>query len=301
MDTKGFIFAVGGLVVGLIGGTVIGNGMSDTAMQDAISRTIQPAREEASNAATSTQATLATIQEQLTALEAAVTGNTVDPEEMASSMGEQTQGLSEQIKEMRDALSSQISEAGASQAEAVQAAMDELSSSMANSAQIAASAVASSDGGSGGGAMPSDDMEVSDALSVGSTALFADGALRVFVSRLEPEQGSARLSVNRETVNLGTGGTTTVSVEETECALSIMALTSQGVTLGSDCSAVLTDAEDAAQSSDDASDQPENTSEEDAAASDDTNTDSAQEDSNADSAQEEPDTQEESPDEASSE
>ncbi|GAA4223414.1 hypothetical protein GGQ68_000758 [Sagittula marina] len=297
MDTKGFIFAVGGLVVGLIGGTVIGNGMSDTAMQDAISRTIQPAREEASNAATSTQTALATIQEQLTALEAAVTGNTVDPEEMAASMGEQTQGLSEQIKDMRDALSSQISEAGASQAEAVQAAMDELSSSMANSAQIAASAVASSDGGSGGGAMPSDDMEVSDALSVGSTALFADGALRVFVSRLEPEQGSARLSVNRETVNLGTGGTTTVSVEETECALSIMALTSQGVTLGSDCSAVLTDAEDAAQSSDDASDQSENTSEEDAAASEDTNTDSAQEDST----QEEPDTQEESPDEASSE
>ncbi|MBP0484200.1 hypothetical protein [Sagittula salina] len=239
MDNKAVLYGVGGVLVGLLGGAAIGGAVSSGKMEKAIGRTLAPAQEAQATATSDTQAALAGIGEKLAALEAAVTGAKVDPETLGAQIGEQTQGVSDAISgkldDMQGALGQRIDAAAKAQTEAMQTAMADLSGSLTQSAQIAASAVAAADGGESGMRVASEAMELSDALGVGQTVVFAGGDLRVFVSRLDKAGGSARLMIDGDMVDIGTGGTTRVSLNEAECSVAVMALTPEGVTLGSDC------------------------------------------------------------------
>lgn len=256
MDNKAIGLGVGGALVGLLVGAALGGAVNTGKMETAINRTLVPAQEEGRGTSEALQAQLAQIEERMAALETAVTGNAVDPEALSASFGQQTEGLSAQISTqiaeeissqmsgLQSALGDKIAQSGEAQAAAIEAALQKVSVDITDSAQIAASAVAAAEGGSA--AVLSDTAEISGALGVGETAIFAEGALRVFISRLDRETGSARVSVNGALQSLGTGGSTQVSAGEQDCTLAIMGLTSEGVTLGADCGAAQADAEDSA-------------------------------------------------------
>lgn len=91
-----------------------------------------------------------------------------------------------------------------------------------------------------------ENMRMSDALGVGQTAIFADGAVRVFVSAVDQDSGSARLSVNGETQSLSIGASAAVVLDSGECAVALADVTDAGAIIGSDCGAETTEATDAA-------------------------------------------------------
>lgn len=232
MDNKAILYGVGGVLIGLLGGAAIGGATSAGKMQRALDRALTPAAQAQQAEAAGTQEALATLEARLATLETAVAEAKVDPEALAASVTAGTEGLAAKLDDMQGALGAQIADAAKAQGETVKAAMAEVSAGLAESARIAASAVVTS--GEGAAAL-GDDATLSEPLGVGQTAVFADGALRVFVSRLDADAGSARVSVNGQTVSLGIGGTAPVTVADAECSVSVMAMTAEGVTLGTDC------------------------------------------------------------------
>ncbi|AUC54810.1 hypothetical protein CDO87_17245 [Sagittula sp. P11] len=244
MSNKHVVFGAGGVIIGLLAGVAVGGAVSESRMAEAIGQSLTPAQEASAEAATSTQEALARLEERLGTLEQAVNDSKVDPDALTEGVRASTEGMSAKLDEMQTALSTKISDTAKSQTEAMKTALADISSGIEESARIAASAVASAGGGGGSGSggdasseamSASETAELSEAMGVGQTAIFADGALRVFVSRLDAQSGSARLSINGEPSMLGAGGTTEASVGEQTCAVSVMALTDEGVTLGSDC------------------------------------------------------------------
>ncbi|MCV3272635.1 hypothetical protein [Roseobacter sinensis] len=79
------------------------------------------------------------------------------------------------------------------------------------------------------------DMPTADARAVGETAIFADGAVRVFVSALDQDGQSARLSVNGTAHSLAVGASAPVTVDEAECAVALAGVTDAGAVIGFDC------------------------------------------------------------------
>lgn len=262
MSNKNVVFGVGGVLVGLLAGVAVGGAVSESKMSEAIGRSLSPAQEASAQAASSTQEALARLEERLGTLEQAVNDSKVDPSALTEGVRASTEGMSAKLDEMQTALSTKISDTSKSQTEAMKTALSDISNGIEESARIAASAVAAAGGGSASGengsseAMSaSDTAELSEPMGVGETAIFADGALRVFVSRLDAQSGSARLSINGKSSMLGAGGTTHASVGEQTCAVSVMALTDDGVTLGSDCKGA---AQEEAEQQAAASEAPEN-------------------------------------------
>ncbi|WP_425072672.1 hypothetical protein [Sagittula sp. S175] len=239
MDNKAVLYGVGGVLIGLLGGVAVGGATSANKMQRALDRALAPAQEAQASASSGTQEALTAIQERLAALEAAVGEAKVDPAalagEVSAGVGSQTEGLAAKLDEMQSTLGGRIDEAAKAQSEAVKAALADMSAGMADSARIAAAAVVAAEGDGGGTEVAG--KEISAALGVGETAVFADGALRVFVSRLDTQGGSARLMVNGETASAGIGGTVATELDGQACAVSVMTLSDEGVTLGSDCGA----------------------------------------------------------------
>ncbi|GFE52003.1 hypothetical protein So717_37560 [Roseobacter cerasinus] len=90
------------------------------------------------------------------------------------------------------------------------------------------------------------DMPTSEARGVGETAIFADGAVRVFVSAVDQDGGSARVSVNGETQSLSIGASAAVALDGGECAVALADVTEAGAIIGSDCGVETTQATDAA-------------------------------------------------------
>lgn len=264
MSNKHVVFGAGGVIIGLLAGVAVGGAVSESRMAEAIGQSLTPAQEASAEAATSTQEALARLEERLGTLEQAVNDSKVDPDALTEGVRASTEGMSAKLDEMQTALSTKISDTAKSQTEAMKTALADISSGIEESARIAASAVASAGGGGGSGSgedasseamSASETAELSEAMGVGQTAIFADGALRVFVSRLDAQSGSARLSINGEPSMLGAGGTTEASVGEQTCAVSVMALTDEGVTLGSDCKGA---AQEEAEQQAAASEAPEN-------------------------------------------
>jgi len=70
---------------------------------------------------------------------------------------------------------------------------------------------------------------------VGETAVMADGALRVFVSRLDETSGNARLAINGDVKSVDVGRGPVVPVGEDYCKVVLSGITSEGAALGSLC------------------------------------------------------------------
>ncbi|EPX76233.1 hypothetical protein [Salipiger mucosus] len=237
MSQKPILFGVGGLVVGSVFGFLLGGQASEGRVGAALERALAPSQEAEAEAAsaqqeamTAQQETLAAMQERLAALEEAMPEGGASAEDVQSAVSEQLAGFEESLS----ARLAELSEATQSQAENLRGSLDELASGLEQSARVAAAAVASNGGGGGGGA--TEGMEVTEPLTVGQTALFAEGGVRAFVSRINAQAGSVRLSINGETTEIGVGGAAPVSIEAGDCSVAVMGLESEGVTLGSDCS-----------------------------------------------------------------
>lgn len=226
MSQMPYLLGAGGLILGFIGGIAIGGATSESKISEAVSGAFAPAQETAS---AQTEA-LAALTDRIAALEEAMPDAGEAAERMASS-------VDEKLAALRSDLSSVISSASKDQKAALDAAMSDISAGLEQSAQAAAAAVASASSGEEAGA---GGVAVSEPLRVGETALFADGQVRAFVSRLDPRGGSARLMINGEAVGLGSGGSAPVSFGNKRCSIVVMGLGAEGVTLGSDCDAAET-------------------------------------------------------------
>ncbi|MGR3376965.1 hypothetical protein [Salipiger abyssi] len=226
MTQKPILYGAVGILVGFVGGIAIGSATSQSRVGEAVSQALAPAQEASESAAASQQEALAGLGERIAALEAAIS-----EEEDGSDLTARLDALETGMQERLDALSEQAE----AQSQAVRGALADLSGGMEEAAQIAAAAVATRSGGVGndGGGPAAEGMMVTDPLGVGETALFDEGRVRAFVSRLDPQGGSVRLAVNGALVALGAGGSAPVAGGD--CSVAVMALRDGRVTLGSDC------------------------------------------------------------------
>ncbi|WP_417725479.1 hypothetical protein [Salipiger sp.] len=226
MSQKPFLYGAGGIILGFIGGIAVGGATSESKINDALSRAMAPGQSAAEQAASSQQESLAALSERLTALEAAMPDAAALSEQISGAVDERLAGLGSD-------LSAAISKGAEDQKAALDEAMTRISSGLEQSAQAAAAAVASAATGKEADA---GGVSVSEPLQVGQTAVFAEGKVRAFVSRLDPQGGSVRLMVNGKSVALGAGGSAPVSFDDKACSIVVMGL-SDGATLGSDCDA----------------------------------------------------------------
>ncbi|MDW4496990.1 hypothetical protein R5H30_03270 [Sulfitobacter sp. D35] len=226
MSQQQLLYGIGGLLIGvLLGLAFSAGGLTKTEVGDAVAEQLAPVQEAAEQSTASHQDAIAALGERIAALEASI------PD--AGSMTEQvSSAVSERLTGLRDNLSEAISNAVDEQKTSLDDAMLRISSGLERSAQAAAAAVASA---TTGDKTTAENVTVSDPLNVGQTAIFADGKVRAFISRIDPSGGGVTLSVNGERMNLGAGGSAPVSFDETDCTLVVMGIADEGVALGSDC------------------------------------------------------------------
>jgi BMFP domain-containing protein YqiC len=76
---------------------------------------------------------------------------------------------------------------------------------------------------------------VSNGFKPGETAIFDDGALAVFVSRLIPDSGQAVVSIGQETKTLTAGSGLVLPVGDSHCKLLLDSVSADGATLSAIC------------------------------------------------------------------
>ena len=238
MSQKPILFGAAGIVLGFLGGIAIGSATNGSKIGDAVSQAMAPAQESVASAATAQQEALAGPSDRIAALESALSESSGSGAEMAAALKDQLESMHSDMQARLD----EVAAGAEAQARAMQSALADLSGGMQEAAQLAAAAVASKNGGGAGAS--AEGMTITDPLGVGETALFADGDVRAFVSRLDPQGGAVRLMVNRQMAALGAGGSTRVSMGGGTCTVAVMGLEDGRVTLGSDCGSAGTESEE---------------------------------------------------------
>jgi len=228
MSHAPFLFGASGIILGFIGGIAIGSATSGSRINEAVADALAPGQQAAQQAASTQQEALAALSERIGALEARLAESS-DGDDLAARLGERMEAMKAEMASRMEAMS----DSAKTQADTLRSALSELSGGMQEAAQMAAAAVAAKAGGSAGEAAGG--MTVTEPLAVGQTAIFAEGAVRAFVARLDGQGGAVRLVVNGTTAELGSGGTARVPQGEGSCSVSVLGLSDGKVTLGSDC------------------------------------------------------------------
>ncbi|WP_323771161.1 hypothetical protein [Antarctobacter sp.] len=229
MSNTSILYGAGGLVVGALAGVAFSGSDSSEDLRKVLGDTVVPAQEVAQKAAKSHEEQLAALQKRLDALEAGLAKNAPDMTAVTASLSKE---MTTKLDSLSTALGNEIAKSSAAQAETIKASLADLSTNIEKNARAGAD-----DAGPAAPAKSAsdNDLMMAGALGVGDTALFAEGAVRAFVSRIDPSGGAVRLSVNGGLVTLGAGGSTKVSMGRSDCKVTVKALNGQGVTLGSDC------------------------------------------------------------------
>ncbi len=149
--------------------------------------------------------------------------------ELEAALSESASATAAQLDERLAALEADVAGRMAAMSETATAQADELAALADQMAQAAASAATAAPEAATLG------MPTSDPLGVGQTAIFADGAVRVFVSAMDQATGRARLSVNGETQSLSIGASATVALEAGDCTVALADVADAGAIIGSDC------------------------------------------------------------------
>lgn len=217
MKNQSVVIGGGALILGLI----LGIAVSGARVDDQIARAMDRVDEAANAAASAQQEAMAAVEERFGALETQLG-------DAAGAAAELSDGIGAQMTEMQQSLAAQI-EAVTQSAEAEVAALRD---AMASAPVVGSNDAAEST------AAPASDATAVATKTVGETAVLADGELRVFVSRLDAEAGAARLSINGADTTLAVGEASTVSLASGECAVSVVSLGADGVSLASDCGGV---------------------------------------------------------------
>ncbi|GAA0293772.1 ABC transporter C-terminal domain-containing protein [Rhodovulum strictum] len=133
-----------------------------------------------------------------------------------------------------------LAEAGAQQAQGL-AEVAALGSRLAETVQGLGGVVLEGAAAAGAASGPADAADAADAVAEapapvgpGETASFGDGSVRVFVSRVDADAGSARIAVNGTAMaTLSTGEA--VSLDETGCSVSLVAIEDGRASFGYAC------------------------------------------------------------------
>lgn len=206
MDNQPKIIAAGGLLFGVLLAVAISESRANSKISAALERAQGATANTLSETTESMSAKIAALEASLDENSAAAT----------SALEERLAMLQQDVSARIDA----VSEAATIQAQELETAISTLSA-----AALASSTPATSNATSG--------MQTSDVLGVGETAIFADGAVRAFVSGFDRDSGAVKLSVNGSAMSVRVGET--VVVDGAECELGIASLNSDGVTVGSNC------------------------------------------------------------------
>lgn len=211
MDNQPILMAAGGMVIGVLVAVAISDARVNTKVSTALER-----------AGTTTSTAVADATEALSAQVA----------ELEARLGAGASAASEAAEARVAALEAEInaqlaalSDTAATRASELEAALAELAA-MRETAPPAATAPAVT------ASLPS-----LSARSVGETAIFADGAVRAFVSAFDPAANAATLNINGESVALGVGAAAPVSLDSGDCVVSVVGVSAAGVEIGSDCGA----------------------------------------------------------------
>ncbi|WP_306133526.1 hypothetical protein [Roseivivax marinus] len=272
MDTKAIGLGVAGLVAGVVIGTVtVSTGPSLEEIGDTVTEAVTPATEAggaAGDAATEARDAAQSAGEGITAVAesvAALDERLAAIEEQLSGMGgtaEAVSALESQVAELRGAVDQGLS-ASADAQEGLEGALSGLGEGLSGLAGalsamggLSEMAGGSGSGGSGSGTQTADGesgaggqepqaqspaaQAVAEAgelegIAAGETASFADGAVRVFVSRVDAEAGAARLSINGALAALSTGETYEADTEGGPCMVALDSVSGRRAVVSAAC------------------------------------------------------------------
>jgi hypothetical protein len=239
--SNGIIYGGGGVIIGVLAATLLGGGASKSDVEAAVQSAMASAQEAQASVAGGTEAALSALSERLDGLEQAMAASALDPAALSAELSEKAQAGSAALAAKLDAMEAALGEKISGQSAALTGALAEITDGMASGAAAAVAVSPQPE------QAQSAAMEDEDALGVGQAAVFVDGALRVFVSRIDSQSGSVRLSVNGDLTTLGVGGTTSVDVAGRDCDVTVAGLSEAGVSLDAACAAADTGAETAAE------------------------------------------------------
>lgn len=224
MTNQPVLIGAGGLIVGVFVGLGIGGSLVGEKIDAAVARALGPLEETMQEA--SPAEALAAIEERISALETQLAETASRGDEMSAAAREQLDSLQATLSERIDS----VVEATGEQATELRTAVSDILDSMRAPAEPeadAGDAIAAGDAPSG--------LPEGESVAVGKTALFADGSVRAFVSRLGDD--TARVSVNGELVSLGVGQAVPVSLEGGDCVVVLQGMAEDGAVLTSNCGA----------------------------------------------------------------
>lgn len=198
----------------------------------------------------SVQSELQTVGERLDALEVAVSETASAQATMAESLSSELAGqvgsLGSAISAQTDALQSGLEGFRESLAMDAVPPADEEAAAAGDSAQAAATGEQASAGASAADTVETADEEGFVGIGAGRTAIFGDGILRVFVSRVDPSTEAVRVSVNGATAVLAVGETLALKTDDgTDCQLTLSGVQGSEAALNAGCGDELPEAEGA--------------------------------------------------------
>lgn len=177
MPEKHFLFGIAGLVVGLIAGLVIGGNSSDSAVRDAVAEAMSDIEAQVEETTSASRDAVAALDERFDAIEAAVSENASAATGAAEEMG------------------ARIAEIGAAVEQGFNDTADRVAALATPSAEEPTQETSQAETGTEAGTETIAASEAPEGgIGAGETAMLADGAVRVFVSRVMND--AARLSVN---------------------------------------------------------------------------------------------------------
>ena len=234
-------FGLGGLFVGAMLATATLN----SKVQDGINRSMSSVAETMQGDGEA----MVALSERIEALETAIAENADSVsalgEQVSTDMGARVDALGAQVTEMSESLESRIVETSERMSQTASEQVAQLENALANlpaqaeetvtdmaastqaAVEEATTETADAVGLEGSG----------DALGVGQTASLADGAVRAFVQQFDAEEGTAVLSVNRDSTRLAVGESVVAQHSGGACRVGLGGVSAAGVEITSDCDA----------------------------------------------------------------
>ncbi|MCA8879663.1 MAG: hypothetical protein KDA73_06810 [Rhodobacteraceae bacterium] len=207
MDNKTLVVGACALAVGILLGMLFSSsGPSLEEIRAAVGDEVATASEKSA----ALEQKVSGMAEQVTALSSGLGGIETSVKDLSAKMGQDAEGgsddvkaLSARLEDMASSLTAKLSETAQSQATALKQGLADLSAKRSEGT----SAPAKAETQAAKPAQTAASAGEPKGITPGMTESFADGAVRVTLSRVDDTAGVARLSVNGQTVKLGAGDT----------------------------------------------------------------------------------------------
>ncbi len=226
MSANNILYGIGGLAIGLIAGVLIGGGISETRVREAVEDATGAAHEAAQAAEAERTGAMTALGERIAALEAAVSDT--------ASRDAALKTLEDKMAAVEAALSESAGAAEA-QAKGLKSDIAALGAALKDAVAPAAPAPAPGTEPAPAASAPAADLPAPEGYAAGDTAIFSDGAFRVFVSRVDDPAGTARLSLNGTMHDVAAGDSASIQTGTGGCTVSLDAIDRGHATLSGSC------------------------------------------------------------------